>query len=420
MPHLDPSPTTRPRLPYKWELIVLFWFAYFFNQADRQVYNVVLPALQGELGLTDIQAGLVGSVFMWVYAALVPVAGYVGDLLRRKWIVVGSLLMWSTATLLSGMTHSLAGLVLFRSVATGGGEAFYYPAANSLIGQHHEKTRAMAMSIHQTSAYAGIVASGLCAGWIAQHYGWRMAFYVFGAIGIGLALIMLVRLRDDAHPIAAGDDRRERLPLSVVLKAVARKPTVWALCVAFAGFNFAGWGYFTWMPTFLHEKFNLSLTQAGFSSMAYSNLAALVGVLIGGRLSDRWAPRRQTTRIEFEYAGLLLGVPFLFLMAVTDHLALCIVGLTGFGLARGIYDSNLFAALFDVIEPRYRSSAVGAMLAIAFIGSGCAPVALGWAKATFGLTAGMASLSLVYLASAAVLILAAKTTFRRDFYREDA
>ncbi|MEN6494401.1 MAG: MFS transporter, partial [Thermoguttaceae bacterium] len=167
-------PAQRSWLPYRWELILLLWFAYFFNQADRQVYSVVLPSLQGDLGLSDVQAGLVGSIFMWTYALLVPIAGYAGDVLRRKWIVFWSLLVWSTATLLSGMTTGLIGLVVLRSLATGGGEAFYYPSANSLIGQYHEKTRALAMSIHQTSAYAGIVASGLIAGWLADQFGWRM------------------------------------------------------------------------------------------------------------------------------------------------------------------------------------------------------------------------------------------------------
>lgn len=74
-------------LPNKWELIALFWCAFFFNQADRQVYSVVLVPLSAELHLSSEQAGLIGSIFMWTYAILVPVAGYAGDVLRRKWIV---------------------------------------------------------------------------------------------------------------------------------------------------------------------------------------------------------------------------------------------------------------------------------------------------------------------------------------------
>lgn len=411
------APAEKPGfLPYKWELILLFWLAYFFNQADRQVYSFVLPALQADLGLSDSQAGLVGSVFMWTYGLLVPLAGYAGDALRRKWIVFWSLLIWSGATVLSGFSMGVFWLVAFRSLATGGGEAFYYPAANSLIGQYHEKTRALAMSIHQTSAYVGIVVSGLVAGWIADEFGWRMAFFSFGSFGILLAMIVLWRIKDVSlpKPETKGPEQ-ERLPLMVVLKAVGRKPTVWALCVAFSLFNFAGWGYFTWMPTFLHEKFGFSLKNAGFSSMFYSNLMALLAVLIAGRLSDRWVARRRGLRMEVEYLALFLGAPFIALMGLTDNQWLCFLGLAGFGLCRGIYDSNLFAVLFDVIEPRYRASAVGTMLAVAFLVSGFAPLVLGYAKETIGLTYAIALLSLAYVAAGAILLVAAKTSFPRDY-----
>ncbi len=425
-PDTLPATATQPLqerrlLPYKWELILLLWFAYFFNQADRQVYSFVLPKLSEELQLSPSQAGLVGSIFMWTYGILVPVAGYAGDALRRKWIVFWSLLIWSGATLLSGASTGVAWLVAFRSLATGGGEAFYYPAANSLIGQYHEKTRALAMSIHQTSAYLGIVASGLVAGWIADHYGWRMAFYVFGSIGIVLAMIVLWRIRDVSLPSPdTQSPGQERLPLMVVLRAVGRKPTVWALCVAFSLFNFAGWGYFTWMPTFLHEKFHLSLQNAGFSSMFYSNLMALLAVLTAGRLSDRWAARRRGLRMEVEYVALFLGAPFIALMGLTDTLWLCYLGLTGFGLCRGIYDSNLFAVLFDVIEPRYRASAVGTMLAVAFLVSGFSPAVLGYAKEKIGLSYAIALLSLAYVAAGIILLVAAKTSFARDYCEEPA
>jgi MFS family permease len=412
--------TKRSLLPYPWELIVLFWLAYFFNQADRMIYNVVLPSLSKDLGLNDVQGGLVASVFMLTYAVLVPVAGYAGDVFRRKWIVFWSLLVWSAATLLSGLSTGLVGLIVFRGLSTGGGEAFYYPSANSLIGQYHQRTRALAMSLHQTSAYVGMVASGLVAGWMAERYGWRSPFYVFGLIGVVLAAVMFFRVKDVGHPSPEpGSAGRERLPLRAVLRAVARKRTVWALCLAFSGFNFVGWSYFTWMPTFLHEKFGLSLKNAGFSSMFYSNLFALIGVLVAGKLSDAWAPRRRTLRMECEFAGLLLGAPFIALMALTDNLVLCYVGLAGFGLCRGIYDSNLFAALFDVIEPRYRASAVGAMLAVCFAISSLGPTMLGWAKSTVGLTPGIAALSLIFVASAVVILVATKKWFPQDRYDEE-
>lgn len=406
-------------LPYKWELILLLWFAFFFNQADRQAYNVVLPLLSADLGLSPVQAGLVASIFLWCYALLVPVAGYLGDVSRRKWIVFWSLLVWSAGTILSGATTGLASLIVFRSIATGGGEAFYFPSANSLIGQYHHKTRAMAMSIHQTALYVGLIASGFIAGWIGEHFGWRAAFYAFGAGGVALALVIMARLKDvGLSEEATAKAEAERLPISVVLKAIASKPTAWALWLAFSLFLFAGIGYITWMPTFLHEKFKLSLPAAGFSSMFYHHVAAMAGVLLGGKVSDLLAVRRRSVRLEVECVGLFLGAPFIALMGLTDNFVLCCAGLAGFGLFRGIYDSNLYAALFDVIEPRFRSSAVGIMLAFVFFVSAFAPVALGWAKSTIGLTAGLASLSLAYLAAGLIILLALKTTFRGDYYDE--
>ena len=406
-------------MPYKWELILLLWFAFFFNQADRQAYNVVLPLLSADLKLSPIQAGLVASIFLWCYALLVPVAGYLGDISRRKWIIFWSLLVWSAGTIFSGATTGLVSLIVFRSIATGGGEAFYFPSANSLIGQYHHKTRAMAMSIHQTALYVGLIASGLIAGWIGERFGWRAAFYVFGAGGVVLAFVIMARLKDvGLTEEAVAKTKAERIPLPVVLKAIAGKPTVWALWVAFSLFLFASIGYITWMPSFLHEKFKLSLPAAGFSSMFYHHVAAMIGVLLGGKISDALAMRRRTVRLEAEYIGLFLGAPFICLMGLTDNLLLCYVGLAGFGLFRGIYDSNLYAALFDVIEPRFRASAVGIMLAVVFFVSAFAPVALGWAKSTIGLTAGLASLSLAYFVAGLIILLAQKTTFARDYYDE--
>lgn len=411
----------QPLIPYKWEMIILLWFAYFFNQGDRQIYNVVLPLIKKDLLLSDVQLGLVVTIFTLCYAVLVPIAGYAGDIFRRKWIVFFSLLIWSTATLFTGISNGIVLLILFRGVATGGGEAFYYPAANSLIGQYHHKTRALAMSIHQTSLYAGIVVSGFIAGFIGEHFGWRMAFYLFGILGILLAVILYFRLEDTPQPNhdpekseAAG----ERIPILTVLKSIARKPTALMLCLAFGGMVFVNIGFMTWMPTYLHEDYSLSLTMAGFDSTFYHYLFAFIGVLLGGQLSDYLAQKRRTIRMETECLGLLLGAPFIYLMGATENILLCYVAMAAFGLFRGIYDSNLFAALFDVIEPRVRASAVGIMIAFAFAVGAFAPLILGWVKENWGLAVGISSLGYVYLLSALIILFAQFMFFQNDYYEE--
>jgi dipeptide/tripeptide permease len=142
---------------------------------------------------------------------------------------------------------------------------------------------------------------------------------------------------------------------------------------------------------------------------------ALFGVMIGGRISDRLASRRRAIRLEIEWLGLLLGAPFIFILGRSDGLSLVYVGLAGFGFFRGIYDSNLIAALFDVISPRYRSSATGLMLAFAFVVGAAAPVLLGYVKQHAGLSVGLSALAFVYLFGAAVLFAACKWTLPSDY-----
>jgi sugar phosphate permease len=419
MNNLDQPTQSDVRL-YRWELLGLLWIAFFLHQGDRQIFNNLAPLIRDDLHLTKVQFGLVGTVFTVVYGMMVPLAGYAGDALRRKWLVLGSLLVFSTSTLLTGLCTGLVTLILFRSVATGGGEAFYYPAANSLIGQFHHRTRALAMAIHQTALYVGIVASSFAAT-IGEWYGWRSAFFGFGSCGIVMAGVILWRVQDTPCPDSSGPggESGDSGPGVVeVLRYVFAKHTVLLLGVAFAGQVFVNVGYLTWMPTFLHERYDLRLDVASFLALFCHHAAAFVGVTAGGWLSDRLARRRRTARMQFEYLGLLLGAPFIWWMGQAGSATLCCVALAGFGLFRGVYDSNLFAAPFDVIEPRYRSSAVGVMLCCAFVMGASASTILAWIAERLDMASAISSMSGVYVAAGLFVLLALGTTFARDYCGE--
>jgi MFS family permease len=405
--------TDLPPASYKWKLLTLFWFAYFLNQGDRQIFNAVLPLIKTDLQASDVQLGLVATSFTLIFGVLVPAAGFLGDRFSRKWIVVASLLTFSLGTVLTGVCGGLLTLLLFRSVATGAGEAFYYPPANALIGEYHRDTRAQAMAVHQSALYAGTIVSSVAAGCIGQQHGWRAAFYTFGFLGLAVAVVSALALRND--PIEGRGSQEPAAKTRKVLGVILRKPTLYFLSVAFGAMVFVNAGFMTWMPTFLYEKFHLSLKNAAFQAVFLHLVFAFVGVLIGGRVSDRLAARRPAIRFEMEWLGLLLGAPFIFVLGRSEILGVVYVALAGFGLCRGLYDSNLFAALFDVIPPRYRSSATGLMLAFAFIGGATAPVILGYIKQHAGLSAGLSALGFVYLFGAAVIFAASKLTFPRDF-----
>ena len=340
---------------------------------------------------------------------LVSVAGFIGDRFSRKKIIGFSILFWSACTLATGLCSTLIQFVILRGIATGGGEAFYAPSANALLSEHHKKNRSTALALHQTAVYAGIILSGLIAGYIGEHYGWRNAFFVFGSFGVVLAFVVFKRFKKDAPAI-----EENRISIAETAKVIVRKPTFILLTLAFACMVFVNVGYLSWMPTFLVDKFGLTLTNAGFSSMFYHHIGAFAGVLIGGRVADVLAKKSRQNRLYVQSVGLLLGAPFIYWMAVGDTLTMVYVALFLFGIFRGIYDSNIFASLYEIVRPYMRSSSSGLMLMCAFLMGAFAPLILGLLKPTLGLTKGLSLLSISYLLGAVLLFVGARFFFNRD------
>ena len=397
---------------YKWLLVALLWVAFFLHQGNRQIYNAVLPLIQDALKLSDTQAGLVQTVFTAIYGVCVPLAGFLGDRMRRKRQVLISIAVFSTGTLLTGLGGGVLAFVVFYGMATGAGEAFYYPPATSLLGRFHDKSRAMALSIHQTALYAGITFSGFFSAYIGHRWGWRYPFFIFGGAGVLWAIVLLLFMRNTPNESHANGV--VRMPIGLTLKHILSKRSAIALAVAFGCMVYVNVGFHTWMPTYMHQNLHLPLEKAGFSSVFYHYFCAFFGVLIGGKLTDRWAPIRRTIRFEANALGLLLGAPFIFGMAITDSPVICYLMLGLFGLFRGIYDSNLFASLFDVIKPQYRASATGLMLSFAFLVGAFSPTVLGMMKSSFGLSFGLASLSIFYVLGGVIILIGKMLWFSAD------
>jgi MFS family permease len=410
----------RPR--YKWELLALLFCVFFFHQADRAIYGVVLAAIKSDLHLTDSQLGLVGSVLFFMLAVMMPVAGYLGDIWNRKKIIIGSLLFWSVATMCTGFAGGLVALIVFRSVATAGGESFYAPAAYPLIAAHHARTRALALSIHQSALYIGVMVTGFLGGCIAERWGWRAAFFLYGGGGILLGCVLMRRLLD-APALGAGDAGVARRPAWQALGVLFRSPTALLLTMGFTAIVFVNNAYVIWAPVFLQERFHLSLTQAGGCAMFYHHLAALVGIVIGGWISDRVAASRPVFRLQMMGTAMLLGAPVIFLMGQAGSLVSACAAMAGFGLFRGFYEANTQAALFQVIAPAHRASAVGVMTMLAFLVGSLSPWVLGRLREVYpageGLGRGLSCLSGAYLAGGLAVLGAVLFTFKRDQYIEE-
>lgn len=402
---------------YKWEVLLLLWGAFLLNQADRQVFNTVLPAMRDALGLTDTSVGMIATLFNLFYAFLVPVGGWAGDHLSKKWVTTLSILFWSVATMFTGLATGFVWLVVLRSVATGGGEAFFGPANYSMIAEYHTDTRARAMSVHQTAYYVGVIMAGWLAGFIADRFGWQYSFIIFGAAGVLWAFLMVIRLKDR-------QDAPEEKPVSEVqqkpgffegFKVVFTTPTALMLTVGFSGLIFVLTGYLTWMPTYLHENFGQSLAAAGFNAVFYTHVAAFAGVLAAGSLSDRLGGRNPGARMVLQAAGLLAGVPFLLMFGACNAVWLVYLGLAGFGFCRAFFDANTYTVLYDVTSSRLHASCSSVMIMIGFGVGALAPVILGAIKRSAGLDFAFVCLAAVWLVCGLMMLAVALKRYRTDY-----
>ena len=161
--------------------------------------------------------------------------------------------------------------------------------------------------------------------------------------------------------------------------------------------------FLTWMPSFLVEKFHMTLGMAGFSATAYLQVASVLGVISGGVLADRLARRSAGGRMQAQALGLFLGVPFLFLSGWTLSVPVLVLALAGFGYFKGMYDANLWASLYDVVPPARRAAAVGFMNSIGWLGGGVAPVVIGALSERYGMSGSISATSGIYLAIALLL-----------------
>ena len=403
---------------YKWRALFLLWVAFFLQQGTRQIFGATLSSIQGSLGVTAAQIGMIATVFTFAYGFSVPFAGVTADLLNRKWMVVSGVFVFCLGIFCSGFISSLGLLLVTYGILNGFGQSFYYPSATSIIGELHKETRATALSILQMGLYAGIIGCSAASGFLAEGgaEGWRVPFKLFGGIGILWAVVLAMGLRgtfvshkEHKEPkvaVATGSLGVSKPSLQEAFMVFVANPSALLLAAGLGMMIYVDVGFKTWMPNHLSETFRVAKGSAALNAVLWHYIGAFVGVTLGARLSDRLVSRRPSVRMETNIAGLALAVPFIVWMAYAPSLTVCCVAMALFGIFRGVYDSNLMASLFDIIPQKYHASGAGIMLSCGFVFGSTSPVVLGLLKENFSSTIGLASLSAFYLAGAAAIAIA--------------
>jgi predicted MFS family arabinose efflux permease len=394
----------------KWITIGLLWFVFLFNYADRQAIFSLFPLIKTEMHLTDVQLGVLGSCFMWMYALCGPFTGWITDRLSRKWLILSSLIFWSAVTAATAIAHSYQAMVWCRALG-GLGEAFYFPAAMSMISDYHgPSTRSRAMSLHQTAVYAGSIAGGSISALVGQQSGWRSSFIFFGGCGVVLGVILIFLLREPHRGQSEPTSYRQphQTPTMQALYEILGNRMVLLLIAIFMGANFVAVVFLTWLPTFLFQKFHMSLAMAGLNASLYLQAASFLGVLCGGYLADRFSCRRGGGRQLTQAIGLLFGAPFLFLTGWTLSIPVLVLAMIGFGYFKGLYDANIIAGLYDVVAVRNRGTAAGIANSLGWLGGGLAPVIIALGSAKFGMSACISATAVIYLTIGLLTLLASR------------
>jgi predicted MFS family arabinose efflux permease len=444
---------------YKIRFLALMFTVATFNFADRAVFAAVAQSIKQDLGFTDLQLGLLqGAGFAIVYALLGLPIGWLAERVSRVRIIACATAIWSVMTVLTGGAGSFLQLLLAR-VGVGVGEAGFTSPTTSLSSDHfRDRRRASAMAMIMLGSPVGTLTGAVLGGWIAQHYGWRTTFLVFGIPGVILAAVVALALREPSRGLADGaaTARRsaEKPALKELFKVIAAKPALLQVLIGgpVAGFGMTSISQF--MAPFLIRAHHLPVAQGAFLYGVVSAVSLTIGLITGafgtdlaGRRDRRWSawgPAIGLTLAPLVYiaafhaegltatAALLLAGGALLLCFYTPaigmiqnmcppHLRALAAALYStlyslFGLALG---PTFIGFTSDHFAARHFAGGVFAAQCAGGVGGRAASAALSSACRTAsaeGLRDALSVGVLVFL-WAAIHFLLASRTYRRDLYR---
>lgn len=352
---------------YPWLVVGLLWVVATLNYLDRQMLSTMRPSMQqdiAELAKAE-NFGRLMAIFLWIYAFMSPVSGIIADRLNRKWLIVGSLFVWSGVTLAMGYAKTFDELYVLRAIM-GVSEAFYMPAGLALIADYHQgKTRSIAIGIHLSGVYLGQAFGGFGAT-IASASSWQWTFHSFGFLGVAYSLVLMLLLKEkkgydvDAVSSAAssgGGISQAWKGLGILFTNIA----FWVILFNFSAPSFPGWAVKNWLPTLFSDALHLDMSKAGPIATITTAMSSLVGVLLGGYLSDRWVLKTLKGRIYTGIVGMALTIPALFLLGYGSSFEMILLGGVFFGLGFGMFDVNNMPILCQFVSPRYRATGYGIM-----------------------------------------------------------
>ena len=355
---------------YPWLVVALLWVVALLNYMDRQMLSTMRASMAADITALEstVNFGKIMAVFMWIYGFMSPVSGIVADRVNRKWLIVGSLAVWSTVTLLMGYAETYNQVYWLRA-AMGISEALYIPAALSLIADYFTgKQLSLAIGIHMTGLYMGQAIGGFGA-FVAAQLSWQQTFHWFGLVGIVYALILIAFLYEDesaprnikTESFEPFSFRKAFGSVGSSIGALLANGAFWTILFFFASCSIPGWSTKNWLPELFASSLGIDMVWAGPVATITIAASSFLGVMVGGPMADRWAQRNLKGRIFTSAIGMTLMIPALILMGFGSSLFSAISAGIIFGFGYGLFDSNTMPILCQFVNDRRRATAYGIM-----------------------------------------------------------
>ena len=351
---------------YPWIVVGLLWVVALLNYMDRQMLSTMREAMQIDIAELEsaVNFGRLMAIFLWIYGCISPFAGAIADRISRKWLIIGSLTVWSGVTLAMGFCTTYNQIYVLRALM-GISEALYIPAGLSLIADYFTgSSRSLAVGIHMTGLYLGQAVGGFGAT-IAAAFSWQQTFLCFGIAGVAYAALLAIMLEDrrneksECGPDAAEPPAKEPVWKSFAL--IFSNISFWTILFFFAASSLPGWSTKNWLPTLFAESLGIPMSQAGPLSTITIAVSSFFGVLIGGSLSDNWVRKNIRGRIYTSAIGLAMMIPALVFIGLGSGLVSAIGAGVFFGVGYGMFDTNNMPILCQFVSSRHRATAYGIM-----------------------------------------------------------
>lgn len=418
------SPNSTPSQTYVWYVIWLMFAVNMLNYIDRMVLAVLIEDIRQDIPMSDSQIGaLTGLAFAIFYAFAGVFLGRLSDIYSRKRILISAIGVWSLATAVCGMTSNFMQM-LFARISVGFGEAGAMPASQSMLADYCTvEKRSAAYAIQSAGATLGLMVGLAGGGWIAQLYGWRSAFYLAGALGLPIALLLAITLRDPQRGVLdAGADTHEGASFKTTLAFLWNKRSfplilMGSTCIAFMMFGVA-----QWVPAFLIRTYGLSTAQVGLYFGVATGLGSAMGAITGGLLCNWLVSKDVRWLLTLPILVGLFVVPFYEIALFSGNLKVTIAMIFLVNFVGSLGYGPIVAAFQSVVPAGMRATATAIYgLVTSLLGVGLAPFAIGVMSDVFGQGAQDAAslqkalaIAVIVGAGTSVFLFLARRTFTDD------